>query len=360
MIANAKEFYPRSSSIFDDAERIRKTLSNYMTKNNPAYNKRGYQAFPTPLPPRNDEEEDDEDEEDDDGQDEAEDDEEEEDDDDDEEPTSRRRSIVVKRGRGRPRKSDAVESPKPAAAPSHSDHDQEYLNVPYKSLNFQRAQEKVVEEVLRHQEPEYEGPYFEPFINLPPRALKDYYRIVADPLSLRKLQKIVKGTQSRYDTPGVSEFKNWAAFEERSQLLWDNAYFYNEEGSEIYELARELEVRSSYVVNQVSILTGGRKSFERSSRKHRLPFQILRHQELGFEQAMPLPEEQRLTQQQQRLSLPQRHRHQRTDTQKKRRPLTLLKEQTRQPKQPRRQSLCPLQYPRSLSSIVDSAMLVKV
>lgn len=249
MISNAKEFYPRSSSIFDDAERIRKTLSNYMTKNNPAYNRRGYQAAPTPLPPRNpDEEDDDEDDEDDeDDQEEDEDDDEEEEE--EEEPTSRRRSIVVKRGRGRPRKSDVMDSPKPAA-PAQSENDQEYLNVPYKSLNFQRAQEKVVEEVLRHQEPEYEGPYFEPFINLPPRALKDYYRIVSDPLSLRKLQKIVKGTQSRHDTPGVSEFKNWAAFEERSQLLWENAYFYNEEGSEIYELARELEVRLPLLVDQ--------------------------------------------------------------------------------------------------------------
>lgn len=52
---------------------------------------------------------------------------------------------------------------------------------------------------------------------------------------------MVNGTQSRSDN-GVSEFKSWAALEEKASLLWRNAYYYNEEGSDIYELARELEV----------------------------------------------------------------------------------------------------------------------
>lgn len=90
----------------------------------------------------------------------------------------------------------------------------------------------------------YDDAYFEPFVNLPPRALKDYYKIVTDPLSLKKLQKIVKGIHGRNDVSGVSDFKNWSAFEEKSKLLWTNAYYYNEEGSEIYSLAQELEVRS--------------------------------------------------------------------------------------------------------------------
>ena len=88
----------------------------------------------------------------------------------------------------------------------------------------------------------YDEAYFEPFINLPPRALKDYYRTVTDPLSLKKLQKLVKGIHGRGDSGSMSDFKTWAAFEERSKLLWTNAYFYNEEGSEIYSLAQDLEV----------------------------------------------------------------------------------------------------------------------
>lgn len=39
----------------------------------------------------------------------------------------------------------------------------------------------------------------------------------------------------------MSEFKSWAAFEEKASLLWNNAHYYNEEGSVIYDLATELK-----------------------------------------------------------------------------------------------------------------------
>lgn len=169
MIANAKEFYPRSSTTFDDAERIRKALSNYMTKTNPAYHQRGYQAMPTPLPPEDDEADQEEDaEEEEEGNDEAvdaeveeknekeEEKEEEEEEEEEEEPSSRRRTITLKRrGPARtPRRASTrgKETPKPAAPPAKPDH--QYEDVPYKGLNFQQAQEKIVEELLRHQDPE--------------------------------------------------------------------------------------------------------------------------------------------------------------------------------------------------------------
>ncbi|KAF7550116.1 hypothetical protein G7046_g8120 [Stylonectria norvegica] len=268
MITNAKEFYPRSSSTFDDAERIRKALSNYMTKTNPAYSNRTYQAAPTPLPPEGseeaeeeedaegeenegdeeeDEEEADEDEVAENDEEPAENEEDEEDDGADEEeedpPTSKKPSIILKRrGPTRPTRhsmSRARESPKVSAPPSRPDH--EFENVPYKGLSFQQAQEKLVEEMLRHTEPEYEDVYFEPFVNLPPRSLKDYYKVISDPLSIKKLQKIVKGVHGRSGATGSSDLKTWNAFAEKSQLLWTNAYFYNEEGSDIYSLAQELE-----------------------------------------------------------------------------------------------------------------------
>jgi Bromodomain len=84
--------------------------------------------------------------------------------------------------------------------------------------------------------------YFEVFINLPPRSLKDYYAIIKEPLSIKKLQKFVKGVRGREDPSGVSEFKSWNQFEEKARLLWENARTYNEDGSDIYELASELEV----------------------------------------------------------------------------------------------------------------------
>lgn len=50
MVANAKQFNVKGSTIYEDAERIRKTASNWMVKNNPAYRDPGYSAQPTPIP----------------------------------------------------------------------------------------------------------------------------------------------------------------------------------------------------------------------------------------------------------------------------------------------------------------------
>ncbi|EGR47470.1 uncharacterized protein TRIREDRAFT_122628 [Trichoderma reesei QM6a] len=261
MIANAKEYYSRGSQIFEDAERVRKALSNYMTKTNPAYSNRSYQAIPTPLPPENEDEgeqdaeaeaeeeegannaeaEEDAEGEDAEGEEDApgedEDAEGEEEPEEDQEPRSRRKAIILKRSRTRRSSNhDNLPARSPPAKPDH-----QYENVPYKGLTFQQAQEKIVEELLRHKEPDYDDAYFEPFINLPPRALRDYYKVITDPLSIKKLQKLVKGVQGRNDATGVSEFKSWSAFEEKAKLLWTNAYFYNEEGSDIYVLAQELE-----------------------------------------------------------------------------------------------------------------------
>ncbi|KAF4457956.1 Protein polybromo-1 [Fusarium austroafricanum] len=250
MISNAKEYYPRSTEPFEDAERIRKALSNYMTKKNPAYHVRGYQAVPTPFPDEDavegDENENGEnsDENEDEREDENDDEDEEEEDEEEEEPSSRRRTITLKRrtpGRTARRASTrGKETPsKPAAPTAKPDH--QYEDVPYKGLSFQQAQEKIIEELIRREDPGYDGPYFEAFINLPPRSLKEYFKVINDPMSIRKLQKAVKGFHGRGGSTGVSDFKSWAAFEERAKLLWTNAYFFNEEGSEIYSVAQDLE-----------------------------------------------------------------------------------------------------------------------
>lgn len=85
-------------------------------------------------------------------------------------------------------------------------------------------------------------PYFEPFVYLPPRTLKDYYEIIAEPLSLKALQKQVRGQHGRGAATYISDFKSWAAFEDQASLIWKNAYHYNEDGSEIFVMAQELEV----------------------------------------------------------------------------------------------------------------------
>lgn len=170
MVTNAKEYYPRNSEVYDDAERVRKATSNYMTKNNPAYKLiPNYSAIATPVPAEADQEQDyetkparssarakrvEEEEEEDDADAEGEDDDEdadaEGDDDDADEP------VAPRRRPGRPPK-NATPTPKVAERPSigGGKADTQYENVPYKGLNFQQAQEKIVEELIRRREEEY-------------------------------------------------------------------------------------------------------------------------------------------------------------------------------------------------------------
>lgn len=61
-------------------------------------------------------------------------------------------------------------------------------------------------------------------------------------MSLNRLQKMVKGIHGRNGSKGVTDLKTWAAFEENASLLWENAFYFNEEGSQIYKLAEELKV----------------------------------------------------------------------------------------------------------------------
>lgn len=182
MVTNAKEYFPRNSQMYDDAERVRKALSNYMVKNNPAYQTKGYTAVPTPLPAddpddaedangNNNAEEEEEDAEgeeeeeqsdgepsdaDDDGDDvDGEGEDEDEDEEDDEEDDTEEVVVPKRRGPGRPPKNPVLHAKKMAAkAAKQEKADSQYENVPYKGLNFQQAQEKLVEELIRKREEE--------------------------------------------------------------------------------------------------------------------------------------------------------------------------------------------------------------
>ena len=57
MVQNAKDYNEKDSEICADAEKIRKLVSNFMTKNNPAYRDPDYVPFPTPIPGEDDENE---------------------------------------------------------------------------------------------------------------------------------------------------------------------------------------------------------------------------------------------------------------------------------------------------------------
>ncbi|KAK4242671.1 Bromodomain-containing protein [Achaetomium macrosporum] len=255
MVTNAKEFYPKNSEIFEDAERVRKALSNYMTKTNPAYKlipnyacqaapiPADMQAEPEDLPAsRRGKEESEDADMDAEGEEDVQGDEEDaqgdEDEGDEEEDGNSKKIVLKRRGPGRPPRAGSEASQKlEKSGRVKADH--EYEGVPYKGLSFQQAQEKIVEELIRKSDGS--GPYFLDFINLPPRSYKDYFAVITNPLSLKGLQKLVKGIHGRQPATGVSDFKNWAAFEEKASLLWSNAHYYNEEGSEIHTMATELK-----------------------------------------------------------------------------------------------------------------------
>jgi hypothetical protein len=238
MISNAKEYNEKGSTIYDDAERIRKVLSNFMTKNNPVYiTTPGFVTVPTPLPV-----------------------EEEASHDNAELPELEvevgHQPFQSKRGPGRPPKNPhALRNSMTPTSESH------YWDVGYSSLNFQQAQEKIMEDIINYQEdpklagplpykrmftdsePRDEIPAFGDFIDLPPRTLRDYYKVIPNPVSLRQIEKRVKGNRAKSDGTNVSDFKTWAAFEEEFSYIWKNAWHYNEDDSVISARARELQVR---------------------------------------------------------------------------------------------------------------------
>lgn len=197
MVSNAKEYYPKQSTTFEDAERVRKATSNYMVKTNPAYKKipnyaatacripRDYnvdaelaledmpsdvavgevQDRPPPVPTpfqQSQQEAGDEDAEGDDEEmpdadaDEDADEDADADADADADTTKGDASrgsnprIILKR---RSARSQEMEN-SPSTAGEKGDI--QYSEVPYKGLTFQQAQEKIVDALMRRQDEEYD------------------------------------------------------------------------------------------------------------------------------------------------------------------------------------------------------------
>lgn len=139
MILNAKSFNEKTSQVFSDAEKVRKAVSNFMVDHNPAYQSGDYKPFPTPVP--------------DDWQDKLADAAKEADESDDdaeeevEQPTrgmrTRRASSAVNAS------SNARTSGTPAAYPT------EGIGESFDGDTFQKAQEKIVAEMLDLKNDEY-------------------------------------------------------------------------------------------------------------------------------------------------------------------------------------------------------------
>lgn len=199
MVMNAKEYYNKNSTTFEDAERVRKATSNWMVKFNPAYKKiANYAATPIPIPPdydvdaelaledmpselaagevlerpppveqlrqgavEEDAEGEDEDmldagavEDADEDADADADGEADVDGDDGEADMSRVSGtrIVLKRRGARSQETENTPST------SGDKGDTQYSEVPYQGLNFQQAQEKIIDTLMRRQDEEYVMP----------------------------------------------------------------------------------------------------------------------------------------------------------------------------------------------------------
>lgn len=82
---------------------------------------------------------------------------------------------------------------------------------------------------------------FTPFHFLPPRSLTDYYQVIKYPVSLKAVQKRVRGQHGRAPATHVSDFQSWDALDEELSYVWSNCREYNEDGSDMYNLAGEFE-----------------------------------------------------------------------------------------------------------------------
>ena len=226
LVSNAKSFNERTSEIFSDAEKIRKMVSNYMVKTNPAYKDgSGYTPFPTPIPGENGTKEEIGPDVDADG-----------DTDPEASVAAIPRRIVTLHG-----PSAEKEELRRRASSTPAVQDAVDAGESFEGNTFQQVQEKIVTEMIQLQNEEGEL-ISGPFLNLPSRELRDYYQVIKHPVCLKSVQKQVRGIKGRDKPTGVSFFKSWAAFEEEMRHIWENARTYNQDGSEIFELASEFEV----------------------------------------------------------------------------------------------------------------------
>ncbi|KAF2403952.1 Bromodomain-containing protein [Trichodelitschia bisporula] len=273
MVANAKNFNDKRSDLYQDAERVRKTASNWMTRHNPAYLDPTYVAVATPLPdvpqgppkiavaPKK-------------------------------VPKAKENSPVrnaaetsvlenqqteESAGAGAAVEADDVADIEADANGHGSDEDAQgdddlaqepsreqstqgqnnghtdsevptsaevnetsQNTVSFAGMTFQQAQDALLEALLHYKDDEgYE--IFGPFANYPPRSLRDYYEVIKYPVSLKGILKKIRGIQGRKESTGITCFKTWDELYAEVSFIWSNAREYNEDGSPLFELAGEFE-----------------------------------------------------------------------------------------------------------------------
>ncbi|KAK4550171.1 hypothetical protein LTR36_003138 [Oleoguttula mirabilis] len=232
MVQNAKDYNAPKSDIYEDAERVRKLVYNWMKLKNPAYTEDpNYASFPTPIPQGNGAP--------------AENGAPEDAEDDTEPPQAMPQAIEPPKRATAPKSSEAPSDRKVSVAPSATTGDGEDGveaggDLDFMGLSFQEAQQKMVSHLLHNTDDEGLEIYT-PFGNLPTRKLEDYYKVIRHPVSLKSIAKRARGQHGRTPPTGVSDFKNWDQFEEEVSFIWRNAQEYNEDSSDMYTLAGEFK-----------------------------------------------------------------------------------------------------------------------
>ncbi|GAM85380.1 hypothetical protein ANO11243_033870 [Dothideomycetidae sp. 11243] len=218
MVANAKLYNNDGSEVYTDAERVRKMLHNWMKQHNPAHKDPNYVPFPTPIP---------------------------------DEPQQRRKSsshaadVVSKedvKEEHRPKRPTITLSRGRRNSEIHVAPSVETSNVnEFEGKSFGQVQEQIVEEMIQWKD-EDDFAEFQPFVNLPSRSLTDYYHLIKKPMCLRMIAKRARGQHGRDAATGITDLKTWDAFEDEVSLIWKNCHEYNEDGSEMFELATKFKV----------------------------------------------------------------------------------------------------------------------
>ncbi|KAJ9610578.1 hypothetical protein H2200_005355 [Cladophialophora chaetospira] len=194
MVQNAKDYNNSKSSIFEDAERIRKALSNFMPKHNPAYLREDYRAYPTPIPQE-----------------------------------------MYDRIRGQSTSSEGTGAPEkvklrfsnPAAARRQSQATLSSLGTPGANGGEDIKEEQLA--FLQELSEQDDAINFEE--KVPKKDYPDYYKMIKKPTSIADARALVE----------MGAVQDWDTLAKEVRLIWDNAKEYNVEGSDIYLMAEKLE-----------------------------------------------------------------------------------------------------------------------
>ncbi|KAK5195497.1 hypothetical protein LTR47_003810 [Exophiala xenobiotica] len=187
MVQNAKDYNHYKSAIYEDAERIRKAISNFMPKHNPAYLRADYRAYPTPIP------------------------------------------------------QDLLDHMSKGSTPSDAAMPPEKIKLTFstKRRQSEAAQLAPGNEPEDHREEQLsflkELSKQEDAVNfeekVPKRDYPDYYKVIKRPTSISDVRSMVED----------DAIPDWDSLAREVRLIWDNAKEYNQEGSEIYAMAEKLE-----------------------------------------------------------------------------------------------------------------------